>query len=615
MRFPLPTRSPGRMLVPMAVLLCALSVPTVASADRGDVVGEGPLGDVLAAAAGHPRCAGLTPNELTAMVFAPTWPETGASPGHAASPLVFSRWDDHDDFYSFKDRSSMVEAFWHPGVGMWQMDSAGLGRPFNAGERVDTTEMAGEVVDEMARRYCARTSHAEGLRNAWKPWHGCMSTESRFQACRATYDNLLGHLAAGTLVVDTAIDSREGLDKTTCRHTADGSNRLVSCYVVDTTDANTSNPPVPLELEQAMGEAASAMITPLSKSFVTYSLDGREWRQWLRSSTGYATDVHAWRSLGANARGGISWRTGRSAEVVGGLPEDAPSDLLLFRNADRRVVSMHVGEGGATSTLWWTNWRRNWSEVVTADLDADGIVDDALLYNRDTGSYSVQAFRDGRPSGIASGSWWTGWDVTAGDFDGNGIVDDLLLARASDNRFNVTHVTGAGTTRRLHSGHFERAWTDFRALDLDGDGLLDDVLAYDGASGAFEMLRIVDGQPVTHRAGAWWAGWDGLVPGDFDGNGLADDLLLFRNDTGRFNITHVRPDGRTSRLHSDVWARPWTTFTPADLDSDGRRDDVLLYNRDSGAWSMQRLGRTGPDGIAFGSWSSGWEFLPAGRLR
>ncbi len=52
--------------------------------------GQQPLADVLASAGAQTRCAGLTQNQLAAMVLAPTYPETGATGSLSPSPMTLS---------------------------------------------------------------------------------------------------------------------------------------------------------------------------------------------------------------------------------------------------------------------------------------------------------------------------------------------------------------------------------------------------------------------------------------------------------------------------------------------------------------------------------------------
>ena len=125
-------------LVALALLLGALAplappspVTPVDPAAAGRTFGDDPLDDVLHWAAEERRC-GLTTNKLAALMLAPTYPETGTPTGQAPAPMTLSRWDNQAGLHSFATVAGQPRAFWHPGVGMWQFDSAGLGAPFTA---------------------------------------------------------------------------------------------------------------------------------------------------------------------------------------------------------------------------------------------------------------------------------------------------------------------------------------------------------------------------------------------------------------------------------------------------------------------------------------------------
>ena len=116
--------SPGSPVTPVEVASAARSF------------GDHPLSDVLHWAAQERRC-GLTTNKLAALMLAPTYPETGAPASRAPSPMTLSRWDNQAGLHSFRTVAGQRKAFWHPGVGLWQFDSAGLGAPFSAAQRIN----------------------------------------------------------------------------------------------------------------------------------------------------------------------------------------------------------------------------------------------------------------------------------------------------------------------------------------------------------------------------------------------------------------------------------------------------------------------------------------------
>ena len=58
--------------------------------------------------------------------------------------------------YAFRDpHTAYPRAYWHPGIGIWQYDSAGLGAPLTTIEAMDVRVVAGDVASEhVAARYC-----------------------------------------------------------------------------------------------------------------------------------------------------------------------------------------------------------------------------------------------------------------------------------------------------------------------------------------------------------------------------------------------------------------------------------------------------------------------------
>ncbi len=67
--------------------------------------GEKPRADALHWAKQVTRCKGLGAKKLTAIMLAPTWPETGAGTS-SPSPMTLSRWDVHENLYSFSNANN-----------------------------------------------------------------------------------------------------------------------------------------------------------------------------------------------------------------------------------------------------------------------------------------------------------------------------------------------------------------------------------------------------------------------------------------------------------------------------------------------------------------------------
>ena len=76
----------------------------------------------------------------------------------------------------------------------------------------------------------------------------------------------------------------------------------------------------------------------------------------------------------------------------------------------------------------WHRTRAGYDQFVVSDLDGDGRLDDALVWNSSTGAWVVHEFRSFKPIFRRSGAWSTVYDrVHPGDWDGDGGRDDLLV--------------------------------------------------------------------------------------------------------------------------------------------------------------------------------------------
>jgi hypothetical protein len=255
-----------------------------ASATRG--MGQTPLEDILYWADQKKAC-GLSRDQLAAMMMAPTYPETGASGTQAPSPMTLSRWDTQAALWAFGDRSTPYQrAFWHPGVGMWQFDSAG-GWNLTAATAISTATSAEQAATVMAQRWCTSPS----LRYAWGPWYGCATST----ICEDIYNELFDGTQLRNVTVYATVTRDGGMETRSCRLFA----TTVPCHYVD-----------PAKAQGFAGWAVpSAGPTPVTAPFYVVSMDGREYRFWLKDDTGYPVTVSADKPIRANARTSLVWST------------------------------------------------------------------------------------------------------------------------------------------------------------------------------------------------------------------------------------------------------------------------------------------------------------------
>lgn len=138
--------------------------------------GRDPFNAVLAAATSANRTCTSPPRTisaegLAALVLAPVFKESSAATtaDSAPSPMTLSRYDEWTGTYSTSTTNSdanyglyafrnpytaYLRAYWHPGIGIWQYDSAGVGAPFTAIERMNVNVVAPDAAAGMVARYC-----------------------------------------------------------------------------------------------------------------------------------------------------------------------------------------------------------------------------------------------------------------------------------------------------------------------------------------------------------------------------------------------------------------------------------------------------------------------------
>ncbi|MDV6012408.1 hypothetical protein F8178_07950 [Haloechinothrix sp. LS1_15] len=283
-----------RAVLVVMLALGLLAVPVPVSAEH--VFGDEPLDDVLDRAEAHRDC-GLSRDRLAAMMLAVVWPETGATPDTAPSPMTLGRWDIQHGLHSFGDPTTARRAFWHPGVGMWQFDSAGSGAHMPVWARIDSWHAANEAARVMSARYCAAEgSERERRRAAWQPWVGCRDTDDRcgdwyHEHYDADSDTLHG------ISRDPSVTRHGGMQRRTCRWSF--SPVEWDCWYIDP--------------ERAQGYAAWTIPdwgpTPLARPFYGHYVRAtrQEYRHWIGEDSGYEAGLDVRRPLGTDARHSLTW--------------------------------------------------------------------------------------------------------------------------------------------------------------------------------------------------------------------------------------------------------------------------------------------------------------------
>lgn len=318
--------------------------------------GTEPYADTLAAAEVSARC-GLTPMQLAALMVAPSYPETGASGMSAPSPLTMSRYDNQDALYSFASKTTAYpNAFWHPGLGVWAIDSAGYW-DLTAAEAINTQTASRVVAEAMASRWCGYAGDPadEVARRTftWSPWHGCNASR-----CEVIYNAIFD--PAGLKVnLDPSVKRTGGMQQRSCR-LSDGS--VVRCDFVD------------VSLTQGYkGFTIPAFgPSPITKPYYVVRIGDKEERWWLKEDSGYGATISAKKLVRANARTmtpspALTWSAGdglcdltvqKGACGVTSGPQ--PVDARFHEMTPTRVIDSRAdSKVGPFATPWGSGETRN----------------------------------------------------------------------------------------------------------------------------------------------------------------------------------------------------------------------------------------------------------------
>jgi len=269
--------------------------------------GSQPLDDVIAAAnantVNRPGCP-LTGARLAAMMLAPVYSETGAitSRSHTPGPMTLSRWDTQSALYAFGNSSTQFRrAFWHPGVGMWQFDSAGFWNLTTA-QAISSDNSANMAAKVLADRFCSSSAATilDRMRFAWAPWYACATGASK---CIEVFNELFVNNTFANVVRDPSVGRLGGMVARTCRI---GGVTQLPCHRVDP--------------GAAQGYAAWAIAgfgpTPVTAPFYNYVIGDIEYRYWTATDTGYSASVIASKRITANARTGLTWQTATATTAM-----------------------------------------------------------------------------------------------------------------------------------------------------------------------------------------------------------------------------------------------------------------------------------------------------------
>ncbi|MGQ0832710.1 MAG: FG-GAP repeat domain-containing protein [Microthrixaceae bacterium] len=349
--------------------------------------------------------------------------------------------------YAFRNPSTTYpRAFWHPGIGIWQYDSAGVGAPFTAAERIDVSAVARDVASRMAGAWCAATGTAAQRRQAaWQPW---WAGDPSCSGCETAYQDLV---ATGGPSLVSGISATGGMVQRSCTIDAGPAE---PCWFVDPAVAEGATgwrfQP------DGYGDPTRAP-TPLSYPFYVLKRGGYEERHWLRADTLYSIDISGRRLLGKNARprdsqagSGLTWasysglcdlatgkgacdahppegKTYRSLDIVG-----TRTDLVGDINGDGRDDIVWYGRGSTPDQVWLGQADGSFTAVpfsISGDYepligDIDGDAKAEIVW------YGVGSVPD-------YVSEWTGSTFTAVPFSANGVYVPVLADLFGDGSSRV----------------------------------------------------------------------------------------------------------------------------------------------------------------------------------
>lgn len=280
-------------LFAVAMVLAALAAD--AAPASAHYFGSTPLDDVLSTAANYNNCSSrLTRNRLAALMLAIPWHEvTGHDVSLTPSPMTMGRADnDTDLYYNRQTTASTRRAFWHPGVGLWQLDDIGMGSRASFG-KFDSYNSGIVVAQNISSRYCSNSS----LSYVFAPWYGCNSSycANTFSTIYVASTDSLTHMNR-----NTSVGRLGGSSSRSCRFA--GSTSTFTCYYV-----NYNN---------AQGYTGSWVYNvngtpPLALPFYVFrqnvNTTSYEWRVWIRPDTGFGSTLSAKRAYGASSRDGLAW--------------------------------------------------------------------------------------------------------------------------------------------------------------------------------------------------------------------------------------------------------------------------------------------------------------------
>jgi hypothetical protein len=255
----------------------------------------------------------------------------------------------------------------------------------------------------------------------------------------------------------------------------------------------------------------------------------------------------------------------------------------------------------------------NADKAIVGDWDSDGIRDEILIWNVDTGIWWLQNWNNGDSLYARVGSFPVGYDeIVAGDWDRDGRYDDMILWDRDTGRWAVRSWSRYENAFRA-GGTWARGYTKLIAGDFDGDGRVNDTMLWAQRTGRWVVHRWAGARWSYRASGAWPLAYDEVIVGDWSAGGDFDETILWDRQTGRWTLQSWA-NFRWRHVRSGQWGARVGLVAPGDYDNDGRVDDLFLYNRANGNWSVWSFHRNVPSSRRSGTWLGGYDVIAVGSL-
>jgi hypothetical protein len=346
--------------------LCAITLRTPFAQAKDYKFGAVPLQDVRAAATAryetldHENCD-LSVEKLVAYMLVPTrWEVEGGATTESPSPMTLSRADNKPALYPpghSAPGSRFRRAFWHPGIGAWQLDDSGLGNRMSY-EKFNTLDAATKIAETIAKAYCEDPDPL----NVFRRWYGCADDRTTYRdrdRCQRTFVDIYNGGSPLRYTEDPGTGRYGGSELRTCR--LRGQAATFVCYYVDPRRAEgykgswTGNPE---------GLTVGGRVqTPLSKPFYVYKRKAGnvvyEWRYWMAADTGFGNDLAKYRKHPENSRDAQGWVVKAESTV------DALCDTTQGRGACDTATPPAPPTGLGASPLSSSSIRFVWTDNST----------------------------------------------------------------------------------------------------------------------------------------------------------------------------------------------------------------------------------------------------------